>query len=134
MGIVYGMAKYQITQNEQNNDDIKKTILDATKWQIDDNQNQNQEENELDDATNGIPEYYQYTNSKTKNSKNKKEIDSNQTYKEYLAQKEQSLKNEKLTKLESQDAIQKNQLFDSLKGRRIHFWILIKKGLRGIAD
>merc|ERR1712130_436780 len=127
--IVYGIAKYQITQNEQNNDDIKQTILEATKWQIDDTQNKNQEENELDDASNGIVEYYQY-----KNSKNKKEINSNQTYKEYLTEKEQLLKNEKLSKLESLNAIQKNQLFDPLKGRRVHFWILIKKGLRGITD
>merc|ERR1712228_464 len=76
--IVYGIAKYEITQNNQTNNNINKDILESTKWNDDDDDDNDDdgdknEEKQNDQSSNinfEIPEYYQYNNNKLKKNNN----------------------------------------------------------------
>merc|ERR1712154_581994 len=93
--VVYGIAKRHITQNDQTNADINDDILESTKWHFneDDDYNDNDDDAQndklQDDESSDIPEFYKYTNNKTKKNNNLK------SYKEYLMEKENLLENQK---------------------------------------
>lgn len=134
--IVYGIANYQITQNIQTNNDINPNILNETKWIFHDDDNDHDDEddenNDNDDDDFEIPQYYDYKKGSSSNKKiTNEEI---KTYKEYLLEKENALKNKKKAELDKLESIQQKELFDPLKDKRVHFWILIKKGLRDIEN
>jgi len=139
--IVYGVAKYHITHNDQSNDDVDAALLSTTAWpnDRDDVLDEEEDEEDIPSATQRektafeIPSFYEMSASrKNGGGGDKLKNAPHQRYAEYLAEKEAELAKLKQSELSKLNSIQRKELFDPLRLRRVHFWVLVKGGLRGM--
>jgi hypothetical protein len=131
--IVSGIAPYFITQCDLTQTQCPNTILQQCEWK--------QDKSSEEDNSSGfqIPDYYKLetnnnNNSNNNNSSSKTKNNANIRYDDYLKQKQETMKLQQEIELAKLCSFEQKQLFDPLKNKRIHFWILVKSGQRGISD
>eukprot|EP01083_Nonionella_stella_P114488 338579_1 len=115
--VVYGIAKECITQNDQTKAKISDAILQETAWNLveaNEVEINNESQNEFQ-----IPSFY----AKKAHAQKTKRM----TYKEYLMDKENALLSTKKENVKEMQAKEK-------ECEGVHFWVLIKRGLRDVVD
>jgi len=137
--VVYGVAKYAVTVNDQSNDEVDPELLEATKWPgdgekepVDDRSGAEDDGGPAvddrpsaaaNDDDDDIPEHYQMA---------KGGRSAVRRYSDYVEDVERAQRRQKERELSQLNGIQKKELLDPLKQRRVHFWVLLKGGLREI--
>ena len=145
--IVHGVAKYAVTQNDQSGNEIDPEILDSTKWPDDGEPEPDDLAVDGDgggvgvggdgdgggvalDDDDGIPDHYRPPRSGSVGDGGSGPTV--RRYSEYVAEREAASRRLRERELSTLNGMARAELFDPLERRRVHFWILLRGGLREI--